>query len=232
MRTLAIVPIKSFDVAKQRLAGSLASGGRRSLVQAMFSDVLGALRRTEGVAEIAVVTIDIAAGAAAMGERMIVLEDRACDGQSAATRIGIRYALERGYERVLLVPGDTPLLNPPDLDDLLDRCERDGIGVAIVPDRHGTGTNGLLIAPPGAFDPSFGPGSLERHLSQARERGLVHRVETLPSLEHDVDTPGDLAALWNVVDGSRRGAQRTRGALTQLDRAGARDAIVGAAVEA
>jgi 2-phospho-L-lactate/phosphoenolpyruvate guanylyltransferase len=232
MRTLAIVPIKSFDLAKQRLSESLASGGRRSLVQAMFSDVLGALRRTEGLEGIAVVTADVAAGAAATGERMIVLDDELCEGQSAATQIGIRYALERGFERVLLVPGDTPLLKPPELEGLLARSERDGIAVTIIPDRHGTGTNGLLITPPDAFEPSFGPGSLERHRTQAQERRLVHRVEALPSLAHDIDTPDDLAALWTVVDESRRGAQRTRGALSQLDRAGARDAIGGAPVEA
>jgi 2-phospho-L-lactate/phosphoenolpyruvate guanylyltransferase len=232
MRTLAIVPIKSFDVAKQRLSQSLAIGARRSLVQAMFSDVLGALRRVEGIEAIAVVTGDISARTVAAGDRMILLEDDLNAGQSEATQIGIRFAAEQGYERVLLVPGDTPLLQPPDLDDLLLRCERDAIGVAIVPDRHGTGTNGLLIAPPGIFDPSFGPGSLERHLAQARERALAHRVEALPSLEHDVDTPGDLAALWTVVDESRRGAQRTRGALMQLDRTGARDVVAGAAVEA
>jgi 2-phospho-L-lactate guanylyltransferase len=232
MRTLAIVPIKSFEVAKQRLSETLASGGRRSLVQAMFSDVLGALRRVQGIESIAVVTADISAGTVASGERMIVLEDNINAGQSEATQIGIRHAVEHGFGRVLLVPGDTPLVQPPEIDALLERCERDGIGVAIVTDRHGTGTNGLLIAPPGSFDPSFGPGSLERHLQQARERDLVHRVEALPSLEHDVDTPGDLAALWTVVDESRRGAQRTRGALSQLDRAGARDAIIGAAVEA
>jgi 2-phospho-L-lactate guanylyltransferase len=232
MRTLAIVPIKSFDVAKQRLSDSLALGGRRSLVQAMFSDVLGALRHTEEVERIAVVTADIAAGSVATGDKMVVLHDGLSAGQSAATEIGIRYALDQGFERVLLVPGDTPLLKPPELDEMLARCERDEISVAIVPDRHGTGTNGLLITPPDAFRPSFGEGSLERHLTQARERELVHRVETLPSLEHDVDTPADLAALWDVVDASRRGAQRTRGALTQLDRAGARSTIVGAAVQA
>jgi len=232
MRTLAIVPIKSFEVAKQRLSESLASGGRRSLVQAMFSDVLGALRKVKGIELIAVVTADVAAGSLASGERVALLDDDVCAGQSEATQIGIRYAIDEGFERVLLVPGDTPLVQPPELDDLLERCERDGIGVAIVADRHGAGTNGLLIAPPGTFDPSFGPGSLERHLKQARERDLVHRVESLASLEHDIDTPGDLAALWTVVEGSRRGAQRTRGALTQLDRSGARDAIVGAAVEA
>src|SRR3954453_7850409 len=232
MRTLAIVPIKSFEVAKQRLSHSLASGGRRSLVQAMFSDVLGALRRVEGVERIAVVTADGAAGSVASGERVVVLHDNVSAGQSEATQIGIRYAIDEGFDRVLLVPGDTPLVQPPEIDDLLERCERDAIAVAIVADRHGAGTNGLLIAPPGTFDPSFGPDSLERHLAQARDRDLAHRVESLASLEHDIDTPGDLAALWTVVEGSRRGAQRTRGALTQLDRSGAREAIVGAAVEA
>src|SRR3954447_18428746 len=202
MRTLAIVPIKSFDVAKQRLADSLAVGSRRSLVQAMFSDVLGALRRAQGVDRIAVVTADVAAGSIATGDRMVVLHDGASAGQSAATEIGIRYAVDQRFERVLLVPGDTPLLNPPDLDEMLARCEGDGIGVAIVPDRHGTGTNGLLIAPPDAFRPSFAEGSLERHVARARERGLVHRVETLRSLEHDVDTPADLAALWDAVAAS------------------------------
>jgi 2-phospho-L-lactate/phosphoenolpyruvate guanylyltransferase len=232
MRTLAIVPIKSFDVAKQRLADSLAVGSRRSLVQAMFSDVLGALRRAEGIERIAVVTADVAAGSIATGDGMVVLHDGLSAGQSEATEIGIRYAHDEGFDRVFLVPGDTPLLKPPDVDALLDRCERDGIAVAIVPDRHGTGTNGLVITPPDAFRPSFGAGSFLRHLGQARDRGLVHRVETLPSLEHDVDTPGDLAALWEVVASSQRGAQRTRGALAQLDRAGARATGAGAAVEA
>src|SRR4051794_31455228 len=126
MRTLAIVPIKSFEIAKQRLSESLASGGRRSLVQAMFSDVLGALRRVQGIESIAVVTADIEAGTVASGDRMVVLEDDVSAGQSEATQIGIRYAIDQRFDRVLLVPGDTPLLQPPEIDALLERCERDG----------------------------------------------------------------------------------------------------------
>jgi 2-phospho-L-lactate guanylyltransferase len=198
----------------------------------MFTDVLGALRRTQGIDSIAVVTGDISARALAAGDRIVLLDDDHQAGQSAATEIGIQYAEAEGYERVLLVPGDTPLLGPPELEDLLVRAERDALELAIVPDRHGTGTNGLLIRPPGAFEPSFGEGSLERHLAQARERGLVHRVEPLASLGHDIDTPADLAALWTIVDDSRRGAQRTRGALGQLDRSGARAAVFGAPARA
>jgi 2-phospho-L-lactate guanylyltransferase len=229
VRTLAIVPIKSLANAKQRLARTLAGGSRRSLVQAMFSDVLGALRRTEGIDGIAVVTDDVVADSLARGDRVVVLPDEREAGQSEAAAVGIAYAREQGFERVLLVPGDTPLISPVEIEELLTRCARDEVGVAIVPDRHGSGTNALLISPPDAFAPSFGPDSLARHLANAREAGLVHRLEHVPSLALDIDTPSDLAALWAVVDESRRGAQRTRGALTQLDRSGIRGGLtVGA----
>ena len=228
MRTLAIVPIKSLAQAKTRLAKSLASGTRRSLVQAMFSDVLGSLRRTERVDRIAVVTNDVLAESLSRGFGIEVLADEREDGQSAATEVAIGHAIDQGYERVLLVPGDTPLIDPIEVDELLMRCERDEIGVAVVPDRHGTGTNALVIAPPGSFHPAFGPDSLERHLAQARDEGLVHRVEHVPTLGLDVDTPSDLAALWETVEHSRRGAQRTRGALSQLDRTGVLASVIGA----
>ena len=227
MRTLAIVPIKSLANAKQRLAKTLAGGSRRSLVQAMFSDVLGALRRAEGVDAIAVVTDDVVAEALARADGVVVLPDGREAGQSEATEVGIGYAREQEFDRVLLVPGDTPLLDPVELEDLLMRCERDEIAAAVVPDRHGTGTNALVISPPSALSPSFGPDSLERHVAHAREAGVVHRVEAVPSLALDVDTPADLAALWAIVDDSRRGAQRTRGALAQLDRSGVRAAVTG-----
>src|SRR2546421_6739913 len=88
LRTQAIVPIKSFGSAKQRLAHVLAAGSRRSLVQAMFSDVLASLRRCERVDSIAVVTADPLADSIARVDRVRVLHDSASAGQSAATEIG------------------------------------------------------------------------------------------------------------------------------------------------
>jgi 2-phospho-L-lactate guanylyltransferase len=225
LRTLAVVPIKTLGNAKQRLGHALERGSRRSLVQAMFSDVLGALRRAQSVDAIAVVTDDVVAESLARGDGVAVLPDGVEAGQSQATEIGIAYASEHDFDRVLLVPGDTPLINPVELEELLARCERESIGVGIVPDRHGTGTNALVIAPPGSFAPSFGPDSLERHVATAREQGLSYSVENVPSLALDVDTPADLMALWTTVDAQRRGAQRTRGTLAQFDRSGIRSAL-------
>jgi 2-phospho-L-lactate/phosphoenolpyruvate guanylyltransferase len=148
-----------------------------------------------------------------------VVTDPAESGQSDATVVGIRHALASGYQRVLLVPGDTPLLCPSELDSLLARGEADGMQVVIVPDRHGSGTNALMISPPDAFRPSFGPDSLNRHVTLAQEAGLKHSVEDVPSLSHDVDTPEDLSALADALEGRRAVAPNTRGALRQLDRA-------------
>ncbi len=76
-----------------------------------------------------------------------------------------------------------------------------------------------MISPPDAFRPSFGPDSLNRHVTLAQEAGLKHSVEKVPSLSHDVDTPDDLSALADALEERRAVAPMTRGALRQLDRA-------------
>jgi 2-phospho-L-lactate/phosphoenolpyruvate guanylyltransferase len=219
MRTAAILPIKSFGAAKQRLSPMLGGGARQALAQAMFSDVLSSLRKVERLDTITVVSADATVDAAARGHGVTVVMDPSESGQSDATVVGIRHALAGGYERVLLVPGDTPLLCPTELDSLLALGEADGMQVVIVPDRHGSGTNALLISPPDAFRPSFGPDSLNRHVTLAQEAGLKHSVEEVPSLSHDVDTPDDLSALAGTLEERRAVAPMTRGALRQLDRA-------------
>src|SRR5918992_5266200 len=218
MRTLAILPVKSFNAAKQRLAGLLGAGSRQALAQAMFSDVLSSLRHVPGLDGVVVVTSDRVAESAALGKRVQVLRDTEQAGQSEATLIGIRYAQAAGYERVLLVPGDTPLVDSRDVGRLLAL----DTPVAIVPDRRGTGTNALLLAPPDAIAPSFGPGSFVRHVAAAREAGVEHVVERISGLMFDIDTPDDLADLSTALDERRGHAPSTRGALRQLDRSRAR----------
>jgi 2-phospho-L-lactate guanylyltransferase len=217
--TRAILPIKSFADAKQRLRSEIAPGARAALAEAMYADVLTALRRCPAVDEIVVVSNDFNAQRIAGGHGASVLEDGA-DGHSAAASLAIQAALAGHVARVLLVPGDCPLLDPGELASLLRaRTERERF-VAIIPDRHGTGTNALLLSPPDAIQPSFGPGSRERHAAAAADAGVPHEVVALPTLAFDVDTPEDLDALRAELAGRHGGAARTRGALGQLARAG------------
>jgi 2-phospho-L-lactate guanylyltransferase len=88
--------------------------------------------------------------------------------------------------------------------------------VVIVPDRHGSGTNALLLTPPGAVEPSFGTGSFARHAALAYAAGASVKVCDLPSLGLDVDTPDDLAALRSALDARPATAARTRAVLDRL----------------
>jgi 2-phospho-L-lactate guanylyltransferase (CobY/MobA/RfbA family) len=80
----------------------------------------------------------------------------------------------------------------------------------------------LLLRPPTVIEPSFGPDSLKRHVAAAEAADVAHRVENVPSLVFDVDTSEDLAVVAEAIEASRAIAPRTRGALRQLERAGAR----------
>ncbi|MDQ3720331.1 MAG: 2-phospho-L-lactate guanylyltransferase [Actinomycetota bacterium] len=221
MHTIAILPIKSFGAAKQRLSELLGRGSRQALARAMFADVLNALRHVPALDGIAVVTGDRSAEWAARAERVLVLTDPTEEGQSTASSIGVRHALSEGFDRALLVPGDAPLLDPAEVTALLEREPPGDHGVAIVPDRHGTGTNALLLCPPDALVPSFGPDSFARHVAAAGAGGMSHSVDELPSLMLDVDTPEDLAEVARRLETRRGLAPQTRGALSQLDRMGA-----------
>jgi 2-phospho-L-lactate guanylyltransferase len=159
----------------------------------MAADVLAALAATRSLAAVLVVTRDEAASGAAAAHGFDVVAEPALLGHSGAAELGIARALELEMERVLLIPGDCPLLAAADVDALLARHA--GPGVVVVPDRHGTGTNALLLAPPTAIRPAFGPASRDRHVGLARDAGVAVAVDEVPALLLDVDTTDDLEAV-------------------------------------
>ena len=213
--TIAVLPVKRFGVAKARLGDELSGGTRRALAEAMVTDVLMALRRTAAVTEVLLVTSEPAAEAIGRGYGANVLHDDSESGQSAATLIGVAHALEAGATRVLLVPGDTPAVDPAELEVLLDRPAT-GRSVVIVPDRHGSGTNALLLTPPDVIEPAFGPGSRALHEQAASQAGVPCTVEPVETLALDVDTAADLADLRTALANRRGGAAHTRGMLSRI----------------
>ena len=254
MRTAAILPVKRFPLAKQRLGESVAESLRADLARAMVGDVLSSLRECPAIDTTIVVTCEPSVAAAARYIDAVVVEDTAPltgvpheggaamagdrppmagdrppmagdkqageSGQSAAASLGLAHALRESFERALCVPGDCPTLDPSELTELLATDMPDGnvVGqaeVVIVPDRHGSGTNGLLLSPPDALSPSFGPDSRARHERLATEAGVKWRIAQPASLLLDIDTGEDLAALRERVAGEHVRAPRTRAVLAR-----------------
>jgi 2-phospho-L-lactate/phosphoenolpyruvate guanylyltransferase len=214
--TAAILPVKSFTRAKQRLGETLADPLRPMLAEAMVADVLSALSSSSAISRTIVVTREpsVIRAVASDGDT-IVVSDEGETGQSAAAALGIGHALRDGFDRVLCVPGDCPALDPAELDELLGTTRPDGPAVIVLPDRHGTGTNGLLLSPPDAIEPSFGPGSCARHLSLAHAARVTGYSHKLPSLLLDIDTGADLAVLRARLGELGARAERTRAVLAR-----------------
>jgi 2-phospho-L-lactate guanylyltransferase len=245
LKATAILPVKRFGAAKQRLAADLDDRRREALVEAMLADVLEGVGAARLVERTIVVTDQPSAAEAAGAAGAEVVADPGNDagreagtgpgppdarrrgsaaagtpagerdaghgGHSQAALAGIARAGELGAGCVVLLPGDCPLLEPRELDRLLTGVPASY--VAVVPDRHGTGTNALVLAPPDAIRPAFGEGSCARHVAAAREAEVPYGVEELPSLALDLDTPADVIALARELEARPGRARRTAKAL-------------------
>jgi 2-phospho-L-lactate guanylyltransferase len=211
LNATAVLPVKRFDAAKQRLAAGVDPERRRELAAAMLADVLEAIGGARTVERLIVVSGDPVAQELAAETDAEVVPDPEDAGHVEAAQAGIARAEVEGAERIVLLAGDCPLLDPRELDRLLTGVP--GSYVGIVPDRHGTGTNALLLSPPGAIVPAFGEGSRDRHVEAARAAGIPFGIEELPSIELDLDTPADVIALTRELAKEPKRARRTAKAL-------------------
>lgn len=219
MSVVVVLPVKRFDLAKRRLGdGGLRPSDRVALATGMLTDVLETLKLTSNVDDVVVVTREPNAEVLARTYGAQVIPDDEHGGHSEAARLGIAWATGEGAFHALVLAGDAPAVRAEEIDELLRELS-DGPEVVIVPDRHGTGTNALLLTPADVIAPSFGEGSRERHERLAHEAGASVRVAEIGSLMLDVDTPDDLDALADALaDAPRRTAVYTRDALSRVQR--------------
>ena len=193
----AVLPVKDFGHAKQRLAGFLSAVECRLLAEAMAEDVLETLSQVSELSEIIVVTRDERAFELAARHGARVLAEASNDGQSAAVERAAAALGRAGVESLLQVPGDVPGASADEIAAVLAAHGRASDGapaVTLVPSYDRRGTNCVLCSPPDALPFAFGHDSFEPHCEAARAQGIAPRIIALPGLGLDIDTPDDLRA--------------------------------------
>jgi 2-phospho-L-lactate guanylyltransferase len=181
----AVVPVKEFAGAKQRLSPVLSAADRARLYADMLDRVLDALAAARGIDGILVVTNEVR-----LKRRDIrVLADLERAGQSAAVAQGARLLAAEGRRAMLTVPGDLPLATAGEIEQVVFGHER----FTIVPSHNGKGTNALAVSPPDLVRFRFGDASFAPHCAAARALGIEPRILRLTGLGLDIDTPDDLA---------------------------------------
>jgi 2-phospho-L-lactate/phosphoenolpyruvate guanylyltransferase len=188
---VAIVPVGTLAGSKSRLGAVLDAEEREELSLRLARTTIAAVVATPGIDETIVVTPDdtVRGLADELGARP--LRQRA-GGLNQGIDAARDEAVAAGASAILILPIDLPEVSIEAIAAVvgaLDDPHRPL--VAIVADRHGRGTNALLIAPPDAIEPCFGGDSHAAHLAAARESG-ARLVELGGPLMNDLDTPDDL----------------------------------------
>jgi len=217
LHTTAIIPVKALSAANERLSSTLSEAERNRLAEALFLDLILKLPRSRCIDDVLIVTSDPSiARQARWFEHKVLVQERD-EGHSEAAAAGARAAMAEGAQRVAMLPVDCPMLDTDELDARIGRSPRT---VLIVPDRHGTGTNALALAPPDVFLPAFGPDSCARHVSRARASGISFALEEIESISIDLDTAEDMSLLRDRLLLDPQPAPRTAQVLWELgDRA-------------
>jgi len=210
-RTWALVPIRGLETAKSRLGEDLDAEERVELVTGLLRRTLVATRDSRAIAGTIVVTMDPEAAGIAKELHAIGLVERA-PGLNEAIQAARSVAVARRATAILVLPADLPSVSAAAIQDVIGAAAgataaaaAAGAGalVAIVPDRHGLGTNALLVSPPAAIDPAFGEESRTAHAREAREAGARY-LELDGPLVLDLDTAADLVDAEAAL-GSLRG---------------------------
>ncbi len=194
MNVAALMPVKGFRNAKQRLSPLLGSAAREVLAETMFRDILRQVRLARGLAGTFVVTGDdkVAAMAAMAGAE--VIRESAENGETSAVDFARRDLKQAGCEAVLILPGDMPLVRAADIEQILAQVP-DGAGAPfalLVPSHDRLGTNALLLAPPDVIQLRFGYDSFTFHSAQVTAQGLPLRCWENEQIALDIDEPQDL----------------------------------------
>jgi 2-phospho-L-lactate guanylyltransferase len=184
-----VVPVKSFQGAKRRLAPMLGVSERAGLVRAMLADVLAAAVAVVGPQRVLVVTGDgdVAADVREIG--VGVVDDEGARGTNAAVKIGFAAVARHGGAAMALL-GDIPGVVPADIVALFAAAER--AQVALAPAPEDGGTNALACREVGRIAPCFGPNSFARHIATANAVGIRPVVLLNQRLGLDIDEPHHL----------------------------------------
>lgn len=196
-----LIPVKDLARAKQRLAPLMTQEERTRLAWAMLENTFAAAANARKVDRVAVVTLYPPAIELAKKYGMELIAETEQISESVSVDFGSKEAKKRGATAVLRLPIDLPLITTGDIETILEH-DAGAPSVVIVPSRDGAGTNAILRRPPDLFASHFGPGSLAKHLAEARRTEADCRVIELPRIALDIDDPNDVSEFMRRGQGT------------------------------
>ena len=206
MKIAALIPVKGFDNAKQRLSALLSAAERADLAETMMRDVVAETVAARGLVAVYVVTGNryVRDIATSLGARTIMEEEET--GETGAVTFALAELKRRGIDVALVIPADMPLVRAADIEQVIAAAPSAAPCAVLVPSHDRMGTNALLLAPPDVIRLRFGYDSFSYHMSQAAGLPLV--IVENERIALDIDEPQDLERF--IAAGGGPGASYAR----------------------
>jgi 2-phospho-L-lactate guanylyltransferase len=208
----AIIPVKEFDGAKDRLSSLLSAPQRRVLAETMLTDMLDAVAGTRRLAGVVIVTLDPHATdlGKKIGARIVI--DGARDGHTGSVNAGRRVLAAEGRAGMITMPGDIPATRASEIDAVV-AAHLAAPSFTISPAHDDLGSNAVVCSPPGSVPLRFGDNSYFPHLDAARRQGIEPTIIRQPGIAMDIDHPVDLAMFLRLPQSA---GTRTRALLDEM----------------
>ncbi|HEY7536261.1 MAG TPA: 2-phospho-L-lactate guanylyltransferase [Thermodesulfobacteriota bacterium] len=187
----ALVPVKDLSKAKERLSPILSQSERTDLAYAMLEDVLMALKGSQLLNHIFVITLDNTAIELAKRLNVEIIKESKQESESKSVDFASTICKEMGGDSLLVIPGDVPLITHDDVDFILEK-EKPYHSVILIPARDELGTNAILKKPPDVIPSRFGYDSFKKHIDEVRHRNIPYEIYNLSRVALDIDDPQDL----------------------------------------
>ena len=189
MKTVAIIPVKSFSKAKTRL--TISPEKTANVCKLMLGEVLQTISTSKKIDNTIIVSHD--QSAFDIGKKFGVIEvfDELESGVNNAITLADEYISDSEFDTSIILPQDIPFFNSSDLDNLFSFFQRKN-SVVIVPSRQFNGTNSLIRNPSRIITTRYDEGTYKSHLDEAKCNNIDFSLVLIRRLMLDIDRPIDI----------------------------------------
>ena len=189
MKTVAIIPVKSFSNAKARL--TISPEKTVDICKLMLSEVLQTISTSKKIDNTIIVSRD--QSVFDIGKKFGVIEvfDELESGVNNAITLADEYISDSEFDTSIILPQDIPFFNSSDLDNLFSFFQRKN-SVIIVPSRQFNGTNSLIRNPSRIMTTRYDEGTYKSHLDEAKCNNIDFSLVLIRRLMLDIDRQIDI----------------------------------------
>ena len=192
MKIAAIIPVKTFSLAKTRLDLSLQQ--KEDLCKIMLEEILYILSISPQIEKTVIVTKEEEAIKIGKKYKAVIIADNEEKSVNDAVALADKYLLENKFDASVVFPQDIPFIKTQDIDFMLNYKVPPNF-VIVVPSRRFDGTNALVRMPIDLMITHYDEDSYKIHMNTAKEYTRNVALVFVKRIMWDVDNMEDLEFL-------------------------------------